>query len=210
MTRLRAIRTLLASSAARGRALGIVTALLWCFAAALLLPQVPVRSANAVAAPLADPAVGTPTASGVPTSAATATSVTSPSPSGSPEATATRGARTPTLAPTATTDNSGGDNGGGPIGPQPTRVNLGQPGVGSSDSGGGISSFSPAQLTSNGLVIFTTLGCLLGVGGIAALAIGSISLVSDGWGPLLVALVLGNRRGRRHFARRRPNDGWGD
>jgi hypothetical protein len=89
-------------------------------------------------------------------------------------------------------------------------VNLGQPGVGSSDSGGGIASFSPTQLTSSGLVIFTTLGCLLGVGGLAALAIGGISLVSDGWGPLLVVLLLGNRRGKRRFARKPNGDGWGE
>jgi hypothetical protein len=213
MTWLRAIRTALARPAARGRALGIVAALLWCFAAALLLPPMPMGSVRAavplpgINAPTSPPGSSVPTATTNP--AGTPTGVTSPSPSGSPEATATKGALTPTVAATATTDNGGGDNGGGPIGPQPTRVNLGQPGVGNSDNGGGISSFSPAQLTSNGLIIFTTLGCLLGVGGIAALAIGGISLVSDGWGPLLVALLLGNRRGRRQFARKASNDGWG-
>jgi hypothetical protein len=141
-----------------------------------------------------------------PTAEATATKAAQASP--------TKGATTPTVAPTATTASSGNDNGnsggGGPAGPQPTRVNLGQPGVGSSDSGGGISAFSPTQLTSSGLIIFTTLGCLLGVGGLAALAIGGISLVSDGWSPLLVVLLLGNRRGKRRFARKPTGDGWGE
>jgi hypothetical protein len=210
MDRLRPIRSLLARPAVRARLLGIVAAALWCLAAILLLPQVPLGSARAAVllgatptnTPIPTP-TDTPISAASPTAGATATTT--------PQGTATKSATTPTVAPTATTDSSGGDSGGGgPVGPQPTRVNLGQPGVGSSDSGGGIAGFSPTQLTSNGLIIFTTLGCLLGVGGIAALAIGGISLVSDGWGPLLVVLLLGNRRGKRHFARKQTGDGWGD
>jgi hypothetical protein len=217
MARLRAIGRLLAGPAVRGRALSIMAALAWCLLAVYLAfgnPSAPLASAHQA---LPDTPTNTPTlpstATDAPTSATTPTAAATAT--GSPQATATKSATTPTAAATATTASGGGNdngnsNGGGPVGPQPTRVNLGQPAVGSSDSGGGISGFSPTQLTSNGLIIFTTLGCLLGVGGIAALAIGSISLVSDGWGPLLVVLLLGNRRGRRRFARRPTDDGWGD
>jgi hypothetical protein len=216
MARLRAIGELLAGPAVRGRALSIVAALAWCLLAAYLAvgnPGAPRASAHQAVAAASPTSTATPTATDTPTS--TATPTTAATATGSPQATATKGATTPTAAATATTASSGANdngnsNGGGPVGPQPTRVNLGQPAVGSSDSGGGISGFSPTQLTSNGLIIFTTLGCLLGVGGIAALAIGGISLVSDGWGPLLVVLLLGNRRGRRRFARKPTDDGWGD
>jgi hypothetical protein len=213
MARLRAFGRLLARPAVRSRALGVVAAAAWCLAAVLLLPQVPFGATHAAAYALPATSGLTPT---IPLPSVTpSVSMQSPTVDATttttPQATATKGAETPTAAPTATTASSGGsDNSGGPVGPQPTRVNLGQPAVGSSDNGGGISGFSPAQLTSNGLVVFSTLGCLLGVGGIAALAIGGISLVSDGWGPLLVVLLLGNRRGRRRFARKPSDDGWGD
>ncbi|HEY7984624.1 MAG TPA: hypothetical protein VID73_10680 [Ktedonobacterales bacterium] len=210
----RAFGRLLARPTVRARALGIAAAVAWCLAAAVLLPQAPFAGTRAAAQqllPATSAPTNTPTATDTPTSAATTPTVDATATKG-PAATATKGAVTPTVAATATATSSGGDNsgGGGPVGPQPTRVNLGQPGVGSSDNGGGIAGFSPTQLTSNGLVIFTTLGCLLGVGGIAALAIGGISLVSDGWGPLLLVLLLGNRRGRRRFARKPTDDGWGD
>jgi hypothetical protein len=64
---------------------------------------------------------------------------------------------------------------------------------------------TPITLTSNGLAIFTSLGCLLGVIGLLALVIAWITLVSDGWGPMLKALIVGNRRGRLRFARRPTN-----
>jgi hypothetical protein len=52
------------------------------------------------------------------------------------------------------------------------------------------------------LVIFTTAGCIVGVLGLLAVVVAWIALVSDGWGPLLTVLVLGNRRGKRRFRRR--------
>ncbi len=58
------------------------------------------------------------------------------------------------------------------------------------------------DLTSNGLLIFTTIGCIFGVIGLLAVIIASITLVSDGWGPMLKAMIRGNRRGRLRFKRR--------
>ena len=63
------------------------------------------------------------------------------------------------------------------------------------------SGFSPSDLDSNGLTIFATLGCILGLIGLLALTIAWITLMSDGWGPMLKAVLLGNRRGKRRFNR---------
>lgn len=64
---------------------------------------------------------------------------------------------------------------------------------------------TPVTLTSNGLAIFTTLGCILGVIGLLAFGIAWITLLSDGWGPMLRALIVGNRKGRLRFARKPQN-----
>ncbi|HEY7834778.1 MAG TPA: hypothetical protein VIG30_14490 [Ktedonobacterales bacterium] len=58
------------------------------------------------------------------------------------------------------------------------------------------------DLTSNGLLIFTTIGCIFGVIGLLAVIVASVTLVSDGWGPMLKAMIRGNRRGRLRFKRR--------
>lgn len=60
---------------------------------------------------------------------------------------------------------------------------------------------APSDLASNGLTIFATLGCIIGLIGLLALTIAWITLMSDGWGPMLKAVALGNRRGRRRFKR---------
>ena len=206
----------------------IVLAVGWFLLAATLLPRPaqahPQLTANAPGTsavrsdlqPLTP--TDTPTPTPTPASAATPTNTPTNTPTPAPTALATdtpssSATNTPPPGATATQrpssgGNNGGSNGGnnggngGGVGPQPTRVNLSQPTVGSSDSGAGIADFSPSKLASNGLFFLTTLGCVFGIAGIAALAIGGVSLVSDGWGPLLVVLLLGNRRGRRQFPRK--------
>ena len=88
--------------------------------------------------------------------------------------------------------------------PVTTRIDLSQPTIGTS-SGGQASDFSPSNLTSNGLTIFTTLGCILGLVGLLAITITWITLVSDGWGPMLKAVALGNRRGKLRFERKKAS-----
>lgn len=144
----------------------------------------------------------TPTAT-APTSTTTAPTSTATTP---PQATATpKPASQPTATqpPPAPPQNGGGPppSTGGSTGPQPTRVVLAQPTLGDSASGGQ-SGFSPTDMTSNGILIFATLGCVVGVIGLIALVIAWITLVSDGWGPLLKVLLLGNRRGKRRFKRK--------
>ncbi|HEV2236671.1 MAG TPA: hypothetical protein VGR57_08435, partial [Ktedonobacterales bacterium] len=65
----RAVGRLLAQPAMRGRALGIIAAVAWCFAAMLLLPQAPFGSAHAAAHPL----LGSPSPSIDPTATETPT-----------------------------------------------------------------------------------------------------------------------------------------
>lgn len=152
--------------------------------------------------------------------AATTTVVVTPTPPtptkvASPTATATAAA---TEAPTATaqptvaqptTDTSGSSNGaGGAVGPQPTRQNLAQPTIGATQ-GGATGSFSPSDLTSPWLLVFSTLGCVLGLAGLGTALVTWYLLVSEGWGPLLKAVLLGNRKGTRTFSRRPPGPAQG-
>ena len=87
---------------------------------------------------------------------------------------------------------------------QPTRAVFSEPTLGTT-SGSGPAGFSPENLASYGLVISTVLGCVLGVIGLIALAFTGLTLSSDGWGPLIKAVLLGNRRGRRRFNSRPRN-----
>jgi hypothetical protein len=80
-----------------------------------------------------------------------------------------------------------------------------QPTLGAT-SGSGPAGVSPDNLASYGLVVFTTLGCILGVVGLIAVAFTGLTLSSDGWGPLIKAVLLGNRRGKRRFDSRPPRD----
>jgi hypothetical protein len=171
--------------------------------------------------PLLPAPSGPPLSTNTPTSTATSTSSPTPTatPATSPTATPTRGpTATPTVAPTDTPvpsngngggggggGGSGGSGGGGSGGTQPTRVVLSQPTIGAGGAGG-IGDFSPADMSSNGLFIFSTLGCVVGILGLIAAAITWVLLVSEGWGPLLKAVLLGNRKGRRRFRRREQTD----
>jgi hypothetical protein len=133
-----------------------------------------------------------------------------------PTATAKATARataTAKVPPTATSvDNSGSNGGGGgvingPTGPQQTEVALSQPTVegGSSPLGG----LSTSSFGANGLLIATTLGCVVAVLGITVGAIAFYVLVQNGYGPFLRALALGtsNRKRRRGDT---GDMGWGN
>jgi hypothetical protein len=138
--------------------------------------------------PTDTPAPNTPTA--VPTATAPATA-------------------TPTIAQSATdtpavvntpSGNGGGVADPGPTSPQSTEVVLSQPTV-SNGSSNPLQGLSPASFGTNGLLVATTLGCIVGLLGIAIGGIALYKLVQSGYGPFLRALVLGNRRNKTN---RRP------
>jgi hypothetical protein len=145
----------------------------------------------------------------------TVTPTVNTTPSVVPTATAkpTAGATaTATSVPTATSTGNGSGNGGGgvpngPTGPQQTEVALSQPTVegGSSPLGG----LSTSSFGANGLLIATTLGCVVAVLGIAVGAIAFYALVQNGYGPFLRALALGtsDRKRRKTDA---DDTGWGN
>jgi hypothetical protein len=141
-------------------------------------------------------------------SAATPTATAAASPTGTTTASTTATAGTSTATATATapvTSGGGGNNGGGSSdgggvpGPQPTRVILSQPTIGVSASGG-VADFSPSGMNSYVLLMLTTLGCVFGIGGLIAAVVTWYMLVNQGWGPMIKAVLLGNRRGQRRFA----------
>lgn len=129
----------------------------------------------------------------------TPTSTATVSPTVDPIATATPGAATATsttkASATATDTALPSDNGS--VGPQPTKVVFTQPTVGASDGGSGLAGFSSSDLGSNGLFIFTALGCVMGLLGLVAVLVTWTMLASDGWGPVVKVLLLGNRHGTR-------------
>lgn len=126
----------------------------------------------------------------------------------SPTATPKKDAPTATATsapPTATATSASGNRSPGAAVQAPTpvttRIDLSQPTLGTS-SGDPTATFTPSNLASNGLAIFTTLGCIVGVIGLLAVGITWLTLVSDGWGPMLKAVVRGNRRGKLRFKRK--------
>jgi hypothetical protein len=138
------------------------------------------------------------------TSTPTLTPTVETTPTDAPTATAVATATAPSI-PTATSVGNGGNGGNGAAGgttngpttgPQQTEVALSQPTVeGGSSPLGGISS---STFGANGLLIATTLGCVVAVLGIAVGAIAFYALVQNGYGPFLRALALGtNGRKRR-------------
>jgi hypothetical protein len=187
-------------SRARRRALRLGVVALTVVWFAILLALVP-ASSRALALPRAlGTAAFTPTptpCTPTPPTTCTPTPPTSPTVAPTnPPATATTSRPTATTPPPPPPSN----NGGGPAA-QGTRVILSQPTLGSAGASSA-SDLSPEDLSSNGLTIFAALGCILGVLGLIAVAITSITLVSDGWGPLVKVVLLGNRRGRRRFERK--------
>jgi hypothetical protein len=185
------------------RTLVVSVALAWCLMLeAVLLGAGPgqvwaagAHSSHTSRIPL--PATGTSTSTptntptATPTTAATNTPTTAPTKTSAPTATAA-----PTAAPT-----SGGSSNGGGVGPQPTRQSLAQPTIGTSQSGPA-GSFTPSDLTSPWLLVFSTLGCVLGLLALGTVLVTWYLLASDGWGPVIKAVLLGNRKGRRRFGMR--------
>jgi hypothetical protein len=130
-----------------------------------------------------------------------------------PTATAQPPTATPTIAQSATdtpavantpANNGNGGGAGSPTSPQSTEVVLSQPTVsnGSSDP---LQGLSPSDFGTNGLLVATTLGCIVGLLGIAIGGIAFYKLVQSGYGPFLRALALGNRRNQTSRSRRRRN-----
>ena len=108
---------------------------------------------------------------------------------------------TATATPAGTGGGGGGDGGGGGggfqgSGPQPTRVVLAQPTAGASGDAG-LQGLSPAAFGSNGLLVATTLSCVIGILGLVIAFIALSVLLRNGYGPFLRALLLGKRAGRR-------------
>jgi hypothetical protein len=130
-----------------------------------------------------------------------------------PTATAEPATATPTIAQSATntpavantpSGNGGGAADPGPTNPQSTEVVLSQPTV-SNGSSYPLQGLSPSDFGTNGLLVATTLGCIVGLLGIVIGGIALYKLVQSGYGPFLRALALGNRRNKTDRSRRRRN-----
>ena len=65
-------------------------------------------------------------------------------------------------------------------------------------------SFTPSDLTSPWMLVVSVLGCIFGLIGLGTVLVTWYLLVSDGWGPLVKAVLLGNRKGKRRFKHKEP------
>jgi hypothetical protein len=158
------------------RGLLIAAVLAWCVCVGWLLATTPYAQARPASLPVWRSGVAADPATPANTPAATATTAPTSTPVPIPQAPS------------------------GPVGPEPTRVSLGVPAVATA-ANGPTTGFAPAGLTSNGLLIATTLGCIVGILGLMAVLVTWFVLSSNGWGPLLKSVLLGNRKGRRRFHR---------
>ncbi|MGO8947614.1 MAG: hypothetical protein ACLQUY_08120 [Ktedonobacterales bacterium] len=111
-------------------------------------------------------------------------------------------------------DNGGGSASPGTTGPQPTKVVLTQPTVGNG-SGSSLQGLSPSNFGTNGLLVATTLGCVVGLLGVVIGAFALRALVRSGYGPFLRALLRGDRKkdqkdqsGRSHGSSRTTRSGY--
>jgi hypothetical protein len=120
-----------------------------------------------------------------------------------PSATTAPRRRTPTPPPAG--NGGGGNNGGGTggspdsSGPQPTKVVLAQPTVGV-DGNSGDQGFTSSVFGSNGLLIATSLSCIVALLGLVTAGIAISVLVQKGYGPFLRGLWYGKRTPRRKGA----------
>lgn len=140
----------------------------------------------------------TPTGSPIPSVTATVgtpTGTVTATVTGTPTATATSGP----------TDTSGNNNYGDPSSSaEPTKVVFTQPTSGSHDSGP-LQGLSPGAFTSNGLLLATTMSCLVTVLGVVVAAVAMSSLLRGGYGPFLRALAFGRRAGNGTASNDKPN-----
>lgn len=181
---------------ARAQALVLLMAGLWLLILfTCIADPLPISAASAQARSLAPTPTATLPISPIPTNILTPT--VTPTGGGKPTATTTVGpTATGAATATATPADTGGDGGGYQgSGPQPTRVVLAQPtaGVGG-DSG--VQGLSPAAFGSNGLLVATTLSCVIAMLGLIVAVIALSVLIRTGYGPFLRVLLLGNRAGR--------------
>lgn len=150
---------------------------------------------------------GTLTATYTPTSAATETATpTATVDTATPSVTATAGTPTGTVTATATgaataTATSGSTGGGGSnnygdpsSSAEPTKVVFTQPTSGSHDNGP-LQGLTPGAFTSNGLLLATSMSCIVTVLGVIVAVVAMSSLLRGGYGPFLRALALGKRAG---------------
>lgn len=119
---------------------------------------------------------------GGPTDTPTLTATATPAITASPSVTVTITV-TPTDTPTVYVNS-------GPAAPQPTKLVLSQPTVGSGGGGlgGGI-----AGLGDSSMFIAVVLGCVTSVLGIVIGGVALLALIRSGYGPFLRALFLGKR-----------------
>src|SRR5579859_5830111 len=154
------------------------------------LPKIPAGASSVCS--LCSPAVSAtlpPTA----TPTATPTGAATPTPGASPTATATA------TATTAPNGGGGEGGGGGPAGPNVTRVVYSQATVGTNDNSP-LQGITPSAFGSNGLLLASTLSCVVAILGVIIAAIALLVLVRGGYGPFLKALLGGKRAGRKRAA----------
>src|SRR5579859_1776258 len=130
------------------------------------------------------------------TPATTPTGAATPTPGASPTATATA-----TTPPGGGGGGGGGGQGGGggPAGPNVTRVVYSQATVGANDNSP-LQGITPSAFGSNGLLLASTLSCVVAILGVIIAAIALLVLVRGGYGPFLKALLGGKRAGRKRAA----------
>ncbi len=183
--------------------------------------------ASAVGIASASPPLGNPTSSCTPTPPATACPTPSDTPTNTPTAatatstisataTPTGTGSTPTVTATDTPTATGGQTGGGYTsdgnqngGAQPTKVVLAQPTV-SSGSDSPLGSLSPGAISSNGLLLATSLSCVVAILGLIVAVIAMSRLINGGYGPFLKVLVLGKRAGGPRGKAGAVADAYGD
>ena len=127
-------------------------------------------------------------AKGTPTDTPIITLTDTPTVTATPQVTASATAfgtpsDTPTDMPTVYVNS-------GPAGPQPTKLVLSQPTVG---SGGGGLGGGVAGLGDSSMLIAVILGCVTSVLGIVIGGVALLALIRTGYGPFLRALLLGKR-----------------
>ena len=175
-------------------------ALLWCLALVGLLRAGPIGPAWAAGA-----AWGQSGRAAIPSGSPTATPTATPStPAPSPTTAQPTATSAPTSAPTAApqpTATQPAVSGAGGAAPQPTRQNLAQPTIGASQQGP-VGSYTPSNLASPWLLVLSALGCVFGLLGLGTLMVTWYLLASDGWTPVVKAVLLGNRKGKRRFPQR--------
>ncbi|MGH2515516.1 MAG: hypothetical protein ACRDHP_07655, partial [Ktedonobacterales bacterium] len=149
-----------------------------------------ISSPTHTATPTDTPPQSTPTPTPTATVAGTTTPSTTPSVS-PPTATAT-------TAPAGGGGGGGGNGGGGggPAGPNVTRVVFSQPTFGANDNSP-LQGLTPSAFGSNGLLLASTLSCVVALLGVIIAAIALLVLVRGGYGPYLKALLRGKRAGRK-------------